>query len=242
MKRSRRRRGTRSPPTRERATGSRPRTLASGAAAGVVATLAFTLVHDLLISDIWEMGIAMSVVGGACGLCLAWSYGRLSIRPSVATWFAYNGAYIAAFSLLAVVSLLVYEPVTTTAAILERGGPIDHLIVRTLPMAVLFTLVASGAIALLFGPSPRAFGPILVTSVLLVAGLGLNVAPIGLVAFEGSAPLLVVELFVLVIVLASIFALGFLILEWGRFAAARPPDAGAHGRRGDGERKAHRPG
>jgi hypothetical protein len=241
MKGPRRHLGTRSSPTSDRSTGSRRRSIISGAAAGIGATLAFTFVHDLLISDIWEMGVAMSVVGGACGLCLAWSYGRLSVRPGIATWLGYNGAYIAAFSLLAIASLLVYEPVTTTAAILDQGGPIDHLIVRTLPMIVLFTLVTSGAIALLFGPSPRAFGPILVTNVLLVAGLGLNVAPIGLVAFEGSAPLLIVELFALVIVLASTFALGFLILEWGRLTTAWPPDVSAHDWLGREEREPHRP-
>jgi Mg2+/citrate symporter len=56
------------------------RFLLSGVIAGAASTLVFTAIHHLFISNIWFSLLPMLIAGALCGLCLAWSYGRL-FRP-----------------------------------------------------------------------------------------------------------------------------------------------------------------
>lgn len=199
------------------------RRLLAGAVAGIASALVFALVHDLLISDIWSTAPMMSFAGGICGVCLVWSYDRLPGRRSAILWIGYNGAYLVMFGLLGVASVVYFTPVTTMAAILADGGPVDELIVQALPMTALFTFIAAAVITLLFGRSWSVFGPVLATTAVLVLFLGLNVSAIGLVDFAGGSVFLVVELFALIVVLAVVFAFGFL----GTDALLKLPGGGA---------------
>jgi hypothetical protein len=185
----------------------------SGVVAGLVATVGFTLLHDLVISDIWAMLPIMAIAGAICGACLGWSYARLFAVPSVWSWLVYNATYMIMFGLLGAVSVVVFEPVTTMAAVLERGGPVDDLIVQALPMTLAFTAVTAVLISLIFGRGWRQFGAVLATTSVLVLFLGLNVSAIGLVEFAGGGLYLVAEMFGLVAAIGLMFILTVLVLE-----------------------------
>ena len=91
----------------EQRTERRSSYLRSGVVAGAVSAFVFTLVHDLFISDIWDMLIVMVVAGAVCGLCIGWTYGRLVEVPSIGSWVGYNLVYLAMFGLLGAGSLLI---------------------------------------------------------------------------------------------------------------------------------------
>lgn len=185
----------------------------SGVVAGVVATVGFTLLHDLLISDIWAMLPIMAVAGAICGAALGWSYALLFAAPSLQSWLGYNTVYLVMFGMLGALSVAVFEPVTTMAAILERGGPVDDLIVQALPFTLAFTLVTAVLISLLFGRGWRQLGTVLATSSVLMLFLGLNVSAIGLVEFTDGSPYLVAELFGLVAAIGVMFTVVVLALQ-----------------------------
>jgi hypothetical protein len=153
----------------------------SGAVAGATSTLVFTVVHDIFISDIWFSLLPMLVAGALCGLCLGWSYALLVSTPSVGSWLRYNLLYVAMFALLGAISALVFEPITTMAAVVSVNGPPDVLIGRAMPMTTVFTVMMAALVTLLYGPSWKRFGAVLLTCVVLVLLLGLNVSAIGLV-------------------------------------------------------------
>ena len=112
----------------------------SGAVAGAVSAFAFAIIHHLFISDIWFSLIMMMVAGAVCGLCIGWTYGLLFEAPSTGSWVRYNMLYVVMFVLLGAASVLVYEPVTTIAALIEANEPPDALFRQALPMTVGFTL------------------------------------------------------------------------------------------------------
>ena len=189
--------------------------------AGAVSALVFTLVHDLFISDIWDMLIVMVVAGAVCGLCLGWTYERLFDAPSIGSWLGYNMVYLLMFGLLGATSIIVFDPVTTLAEVIEDEGPIDELIRIALPMTVLFALATVVAISVLFGRTTSDIGPISLTVSVLVLFLGLNVSAIGLVDIPRDSTYLIAELFGLIIVINVAFAATFLILERKRLAGPR---------------------
>lgn len=201
-----------------------PRFLLSGAAAGAVSALAFTALHHLLISDIWFSVVAMLVAGALCGLCLAWSYRRLFRSPSVSTWAGYNLVFVALLALLCLVSLLVYEPVTTIPELFVAGGPPTELIRQAMPLTVGFTLVAAALLWYLWGRGLLDAVTILLTCALIVAVLGLNVSITGLVFLQGGTAYLFVEQFGLTLFLNLVFVGVFLLLERKAFQRLRSPD------------------
>ena len=204
-------------PSRTGAPARAARTYArSGALAGAAAAVGFALVHDLLISDIWATLPVMAVAGASCGLCLGWTYGLLFDKPSISGWLGYTLVYVALFGLLGALSVIVFEPVTTIAALIDANEPPGELIVMALPLTVAFTVVAAAVVSLLFGRGWSHYASILLTLVVLVAFLGLNVSVIGLVDIPAGAVHLVVELFGLVVALAVMFAAAFVALEWKR--------------------------
>ncbi len=193
-----------------------------------MSALVFTLVHDLFISDIWDMLIAMAVAGAICGLCIGWTYGRLVDAPSIESWLGYNMVYLLMFGLLGATSVIVFDPVTTVAEVIGEGGPIDELIRIALPMTVLFTLATVAAISVLFGRRRPDIGPIFVTVSVLVLFLGLNVSAIGLVDIPRDSTYLVAELFGLIVVINVAFAATFLIIERKRLLGPRPARSEQH--------------
>lgn len=203
---------------------SNPRShLWSGAVAGAASAFVFAVVHDLFISDIWFSAAFMMAAGAACGLCLAWSYALLFEAPTIGSWVRYNLLYVAMFVLLGGVSVLVYEPVTTMAAVLAASAPPDELFVQAMPLTLGFTVAMSLVMSLRYGRNGRHFAAVLVTCTLLVLLLGLNVSVIGLVYIPGGSAYLILELFGLILVLGLVYAVVFMALERKRLMQGKAP-------------------
>lgn len=185
----------------------------SSAAAGAISAFVFTIIHDIFISDIWFSLVALLLAGAVCGLCVGWSYALLMANPSLGSWLGYNLLYVALFVLLGVTSVLIFEPVTTVAALIAENAPPDDLIRQALPITAVFTLVMAAVISLLYGRSWLHFGAILLTCTVLVLLLGLNVSTIGLVDIPHGSFYLVVEMFSLIIALNAVFVAAFITLE-----------------------------
>ena len=192
---------------------SRKGDLVSGAVSGAVSAFVFAIIHHLFISDIWFSLISMMVAGAVCGLSIAWSYGVLVPSPSTGSWLGYNLLYVAMFVVLGVASVLVYEPVTTIAALVDTNSPPDELFRHAMPMTIIFTLLMALVMSLIYGRTWRNVGAILLTCTLLVLLLGLNVSTIGLVNIPRGSIHLVVELFALILVLNLVYVAVFIGFE-----------------------------
>lgn len=188
-----------------------------GALSGIISTLVFTVIHDIFISNIWFMLGPMLAAGALCGALVSWSYGLLAAAPALRGWLGYNLIYVLLFGLLGALSVLLFEPVTTMAAVVTLNGPPTALIEQALPMTILFTLGMAVAITLRYGRTLRHFLAVLLTCVVLVALLGLNVSAIGLVEIPGSSLFVVVELFGLIVALNVVYAGAFAGLAYRRF-------------------------
>lgn len=194
----------------------------SGACAGAVSAFAFTVIHDLLISDIWFSLIPMLAAGALCGLCFGWSYALLVETPSIAGWLRYNLLYVALFALLGAVSALIFEPVTTMAAVVSANGPPDALIGQAMPMTTAFTLGMAILVLLLYGPSWKRLGAVWLTCVVLVLLLGLNVSVIGLVDIPRGSLYLLAEMFGLIVALNAVYVAVFVALQGRRLYNTKP--------------------
>jgi hypothetical protein len=181
-----------------------------GAQSGAASALVFTVVHDLTISNIWPMLGGMLLAGALCGACLAWSYEHLFPRPSIATWVAYNAVYLAMFAVLAAVSVVAFEPVTTMAAITARGGPVDDLIVEALPLSGVFVVAVTGVLGNLWARGRLDYLRLLVTVAVLMLLLGMNVSVLGLVDFGGGSMGPVFAFIGLILLLDGVFVAGVL--------------------------------
>jgi hypothetical protein len=184
-----------------------------GVFSGIVSTLIFTIIHDIFISKLWFMVIPMLVAGGVCGALLSWSFQLLVAVPSQRSWLVYNLIYVALFGLLGIASVLLFEPVTTMAAVVTLNGPPTALIDQAMPMTIVFTLGMAILITLLYGRSIAKFLVVLLTCTVLVALLGLNVSAIGLVAIPSGSLVVIAELFGLIVVLNTVYAIVFLMLD-----------------------------
>jgi len=192
---------------------------AAGAASGSLSSVAFALIHAIVISDIWNTAVVLVAAGALSGASIGWSYGRL-FEPSARSWLAYCGGYVVMLGLLGVVSVALFEPMTTMTALLATDGPPSELIEAALPVTILYTLGAALVLAGLVGWSWSAFATILVTCAVLVALLGLNVSVIGLVEIPAGSLYLVAEMFGLVLLLAGTHAAVFLALMRHRLRPA----------------------
>ncbi len=192
----------------------------AGAIAGAISTLVFTIIHDIFISNIWFMLLPMLVAGALCGALLSWSYGLLAPAPSLRGWLGYNLVYVLLFGLLGALSVLLFEPVTTMAAVVTLNGPPTALIEQAMPMTVLFTVGMAVLIMLLYGRTLTQFAAVLLTCVVLVALLGLNVSAIGLVEIPSGSLFVVAELFGLIVALNVVYAAAFALLARRRLLAA----------------------
>jgi hypothetical protein len=204
-------------------TSATRRLVLSGAIAGAASALAFTALHHLLISDIWFSLIPMLLAGALSGLCLAWTFGLLFRAPTITGWWLYNGFWVALLVLLGLASFLVYEPVTTMAAVMATGGgPPDELLRQAAPLTVGFILGATALLGALWGRSLLKVVSILATTTVIVALLGINVSALGLVELDDSAAFLLAETVGLIMALIFGFAGIFLLLERRRFGMGRP--------------------
>jgi hypothetical protein len=189
------------------------RFIRTGIIAGAISAFCFALIHDLFISDIWFSLPIMLAAGGVCGLCLGWTYGLLFEAPSIQSWAQYNALYVGMFALLGGVSVLVFEPVTTIAALVVANAPPDDLFRQAMPLTIVFTLLMAAAIGRLYARKWSHYAAILLTCSVLVLLLGLNVSVIGLVSIPRSSLYLIVELMGLIVALNVAFAIAFAVLE-----------------------------
>ena len=185
----------------------------SGALAGAASAFVFTIVHDIFISDIWFMLTPMLVAGALCGALVSWSYGLLVAATSLRSWLGYNLIYVTLFVLLGAASVLLFEPVTTMAAVVTTNGPPTDLIDQAMPMTAVFTLGMAVLITLLYGRSWVKFVAVLLTCIVLVALLGLNVSAIGLVSIPAGSLYLIAEMFALIVALNVVYLAVFVALE-----------------------------
>jgi hypothetical protein len=189
------------------------RFLLSGMIAGATSTVVFTAIHHLFISNIWFSLLPMLTAGALCGLCLAWSYGRLFRPPSIPTWLLYNLVYIALFFLLGILYILIFEPTVTIPQLIVANEPPDELIRQAMPLTIGFILGSAALITLLWGRNLVDIAAILLTCSVLIVLLGLNVSVLGLVYLPGSAISLVAKMFGLILLLNLVYLATFLLLE-----------------------------
>jgi hypothetical protein len=193
----------------------------SGVLAGLVSVVAFTAIHQVLISDIWFSLVPMLVAGALCGALVAWTWVLLVATPSVGSWIRYNLAYLLLFGLLAVASIAVFEPIATADELATMGASRGEVIARSMPLNVGFALVAAVLVTWLFGGGWRQLGPVLAAVAVLTLFLGHNVSIIGLVEFGADELSLVGMLLGLIVAINAVFAAVFLALQWRLLAARR---------------------
>lgn len=191
--------------------------IVAGMAAGAISAYSFALIHALLISDIWFSLPLLLAAGAICGLCLGWTYGLLFEAPSIRTWMQFNALYVGMFVLLGVASVLIFEPVTTLAAVMAVNEPPGDLFNQAMPLTILSTLLMAAIIGKLYARKWVHYAATLLTCAVLVALLGLNVSVIGLIAIPRSASYLILELAGLILSLNLVFAVVFALLEWKTF-------------------------
>lgn len=195
----------------------------SGALAGAISTFAFVVVHDIFISDIWSMLTIMLAAGMLCGVCVSWSYGLLVERPSRHGWLLYNMILNGLLILLGLVSMLLFEPITTIAELSAAGTLPMELLGQALPLAAIYTLLMAVGITLGYGRSWPRFGAVLLTAVILVLLLGHNVFILGLVAIPRGSVYLVLEMFGLILLLNLVYVVLFLLWERRQLGPAAIP-------------------
>jgi len=155
----------------------------------------------------------MMIAGALCGACVGWTYALLFATASVRSWVGYNLVYLGVLALLGVASVVVFDPVTTVAAVIEANEPPTELFGRAMPMTVIFLVALTCVLGFLFGRNWRHYLAILVTCTVLIALLGLNISALGLVYVPSGSVYLIAEFVGLVFVLDAIYALGVIVIE-----------------------------
>jgi len=192
----------------------------SGALAGAVSALVFTVIHQLLISPIWFALPAMLAAGAICGVCLAWSYTLVVPISSVGSWLRYNCFYLVMFVALGLTSLAAFQPVTTIAALLKSNEPPRALIGRALPLSGLFTLATAALLCVGYRPGWRGAGGLLLTTGVLILSLGLNISVLGLVGVPHAALGVLALVFTLLVALGGVYAGVVVMLNRSLFGGA----------------------
>ena len=186
--------------------------LGAGAVAGVVSVLVFTVLHQIFISSIWWMFPIMAIAGAACGLCLYWCYAELVPEPSWRSWWGFIGMFNVMFGLLAVASVIVYEPIITMAEIVESSGGNPIPVSETLALMIVFTLVWAGLFTVVYKAGLRGFGVAAVTITVLMALLGFNLSTVGLVDVPTEGWILLAEFFGYIAALSVTYGLTYTAL------------------------------
>lgn len=185
----------------------------TGAAAGAFSALVFMFIHDLLISDIWFSLTPMLVSGALCGSAVAWTYALLFPHPALGGWIGYNFLYVAVLVAIGLVSLLLYEPVTTAAALLAAGGAPTELIRQATPLSVVSIVLTAALIHRLWGRGLGQFLALLLSCTLVIVLLGVNVSVLGLVEFDSQGWVLAFYTYALTLLLNGVYLGTFATLE-----------------------------
>ena len=190
----------------------------TGALSGFVSTFLFTVVHQIFISNIWFSFVFMAGAGILSGFLIAMSFGILFRSCTSFSWFSYNSIFLVMFLLLALFSVIVFEPVTTMGELLQANGPPDDLIRKAFPMTILFTIAFAVIISVLYAKKLLQVLMVVITCAELMLVLGLNVSVIGLVDIPRTGFHLIMELFGLILLILFMNAIIFRILERKHFS------------------------
>jgi hypothetical protein len=195
--------------------------MSQGAVVGALTVVGFAVAHAIWISDIWFNIVPMVISGALCGLCIVWSFRTGVDRPSARRWLAYSGACAVLLLALGGASLLIFEPRFTMLEILGADDPLRLLMPPALPLMAVGTVVGGIALWATFGLRHGALGPIIVCQALLMFLLGHNLAILGLVEVPAEQLYRVGTFIGLTGFLAVLFAVGTLLVTWGRSRLAR---------------------
>lgn len=165
---------------RIRSTGVAPSGRA-GAVAGVVTVLAFAVVHDLWIADIWFNIVPMVVAGAGCGAALAWSYRESAAGHTWGRWWGHIGLSAGILIGLGAWSLLTLEPRFSMAELMTAEDPLSMVLPPAMPLMAWGVVVGTAIVWVLASRRVGAIPAIFVTQVLLVLLVGHNLAILGLV-------------------------------------------------------------
>lgn len=191
----------------------------SGILAGAVSVLAFTWIHGLLISDIWFFITPMIVAGAICGLCVAGSFAIIAPALAVRPWILYNATYIGLLALLGVLSVLIFEPVTTVEALINNPRGLEeaeHLMGQAMPLTVGFAIAGAFLVGWLFGRRWWHFGPVLVAMAVVMAIFGLNISILGFAETTAPTVYSLLLVFVLIAATVGVYAAVVTAMEWRR--------------------------
>ncbi len=194
--------------------------IAMGAASGTITVLLFTLLHALLISDIWFNVVPMMVAGAVCGASLVWSYRAAVADHAPRRWLAYVGACSGLLITLGIVSLVVLEPRFTMTDLVDNDEALGLLLPPALPLMGAATVVGTGLLWLWLGRRPRALVPLLVSQLLLVFFVGHNLAILGLIEMSSDLLVGLAEFVGLTLLLGGLFAAGVIAVETIRHGPA----------------------
>ena len=121
-------------------------------------------------------------------------------------------------ALLGLTSSLVFEPITTIAALLQLDAPPATLFRQALPMTAAFTIATAIVLSLIYRGGWRGFAASLLASTVLVTFLGLNVSIIGLVDISRGSLYRILELFGLIFAIGLVYTALFAVFEWKNLA------------------------
>lgn len=178
----------------------------SGALAGGITTLAFTMVHGIWIANIWFNVVPMVLAGAGCGAAIVWSYRKSVASHAWSKWLAYNGACALLLLGLGAASFLVFEPRFTMAELIDSDDALARVLPPAMPLIGAGTVVGTFALWLMFGRGTLALLSILTTQALLMFLVGHNLAILGLVDIPTDQLYRVFEFVGLTLFLAAGFA------------------------------------
>lgn len=194
-----------------------------GAIAGSLTVLAFAVLHDIWISDIWFNIAPMVLSGALCGLSIVWSYQATTPEHSRIRWWGYNAACALLLVGLGAASFLILEPRFTMAEIMNADDALARLLPPAMPLIIGGTLVGTLALWLAFGRRRSALLPTLVTQALLMFLVGHNLAILGLVDIPTDQWYRVAEFVGVTFFLAACFALASMALASIRLRSRPAP-------------------
>lgn len=175
---------------------------------GAAAVLAFVIIHDILIVDIWFNAIPMIVAGALCGLCVVWSYRTGIAGHSTRAWLSFTGLFVVEMAALGATSLFVLSPRWTMAELMVADDAFEQLMPPSVPLMVAAMVAGTGLFWLYCGRQSAALVPIAITQVLLVFLLGHQFVFLGLVETSSTLMRLFAEFTGITAALAAGFALG----------------------------------
>ena len=117
--------------------------------------------------NIWFSFPIMLLAGIICGVCIACSLIMLFEPGEIKSWVKYNLIFIVMFILLALISKIVFEPVTTVQSLMSNNVHPDELISQALPLSVIFTISAVLVISIFYGKNWKDYPTIFLTFCIL---------------------------------------------------------------------------